>query len=170
MDSGGGYAYRLVMSIQPSDSILIIDFGSQVTQLIARRVREIGVRLGYMMGRADLIGNGKQHLIPTFQPLTDGGYQVRARRTAPRPRAVAGSATPSTRMAPILSFTKMPMAKKRAKPIAAAINKMIKTKIRKIKTTRTKIKTKIRTKTKKIKIKKIIKTNHNQNQMEQTNI
>jgi hypothetical protein len=27
------------------------------------------------MGRADLIGNGKQHLIPTFQPLTDGGYQ-----------------------------------------------------------------------------------------------
>ena len=29
--------------IQPSDSILIIDFGSQVTQLIARRVREAGV-------------------------------------------------------------------------------------------------------------------------------
>ncbi|MDO9219240.1 MAG: DUF3362 domain-containing protein, partial [Lacisediminimonas sp.] len=26
------------------------------------------------MGRADLIGNGKHHLIPTFQPLTDGGY------------------------------------------------------------------------------------------------
>ncbi len=31
------------MSIAPSDSILIIDFGSQVTQLIARRVREAGV-------------------------------------------------------------------------------------------------------------------------------
>ncbi|WP_395024699.1 YgiQ family radical SAM protein [Comamonas odontotermitis] len=27
------------------------------------------------MGRADLIGNGKQHLIPTFQPLVDGSYQ-----------------------------------------------------------------------------------------------
>jgi uncharacterized radical SAM protein YgiQ len=27
-----------------------------------------------VMGRADLIGNGKHHLIPTFQPLGDGGY------------------------------------------------------------------------------------------------
>ncbi|RYF31750.1 MAG: DUF3362 domain-containing protein, partial [Comamonadaceae bacterium] len=27
------------------------------------------------MGRADLIGNGKHHLIPTWQPLTDGSYQ-----------------------------------------------------------------------------------------------
>jgi hypothetical protein len=26
------------------------------------------------MGRADLIGNGKQHLIPTFQPLPNGNY------------------------------------------------------------------------------------------------
>jgi len=26
------------------------------------------------MGRADLIGNGKHHLIPTFQPLVDGSY------------------------------------------------------------------------------------------------
>ena len=28
-----------------------------------------------VMGRADLIGNSKNHLIPTFQPLTDGSYQ-----------------------------------------------------------------------------------------------
>ena len=27
------------------------------------------------MGRSDLIGNGKHHLIPTFQPLGDGAYQ-----------------------------------------------------------------------------------------------
>jgi len=31
------------------------------------------------MGRADLIGNGKHHLIPSFQPATDGTY-VSARR------------------------------------------------------------------------------------------
>jgi GMP synthase (glutamine-hydrolysing) len=31
------------MPLQPSESILIVDFGSQVTQLIARRVREAGV-------------------------------------------------------------------------------------------------------------------------------
>ena len=46
------------------------------------------------MGRADLIGNGKQHLIPTWQPLTDGGYQSARRKNstvaAPR-KAVTGA-------------------------------------------------------------------------------
>ena len=31
------------MTLQPSETILIVDFGSQVTQLIARRVRVAGV-------------------------------------------------------------------------------------------------------------------------------
>src|SRR5687767_15828047 len=31
------------MTLQPAETILIVDFGSQVTQLIARRVREAGV-------------------------------------------------------------------------------------------------------------------------------
>jgi uncharacterized radical SAM protein YgiQ len=38
------------------------------------------------MGRADLIGNGKHHLIPTFQPVTDGSY-VSARRKNSTPGA-----------------------------------------------------------------------------------
>ncbi|RRS03466.1 YgiQ family radical SAM protein [Aquabacterium soli] len=34
------------------------------------------------MGRADLIGNGKHHLIPTFQPTGDGGYQSARRKNS----------------------------------------------------------------------------------------
>jgi GMP synthase (glutamine-hydrolysing) len=39
----GGIHYRPAMSAHHHESILIVDFGSQVTQLIARRVREAGV-------------------------------------------------------------------------------------------------------------------------------
>ncbi len=34
------------------------------------------------MGRADLIGNGKLHLIPTFQPLNDGSYSSARRKNS----------------------------------------------------------------------------------------
>ncbi|WP_348691482.1 YgiQ family radical SAM protein [Acidovorax soli] len=34
------------------------------------------------MGRADLIGNGKHHLIPSYQPLTDGSYQSARRKNS----------------------------------------------------------------------------------------
>jgi hypothetical protein len=34
------------------------------------------------MGRADLIGNARHHLIPTFQPLTDGGYTSARRKNS----------------------------------------------------------------------------------------
>ncbi|MEZ5663247.1 MAG: YgiQ family radical SAM protein [Burkholderiaceae bacterium] len=44
------------------------------------------------MGRADLIGNGKNHLIPTFQPATDGSYQS-ARRKNSTPKAAPRSGT-----------------------------------------------------------------------------
>jgi uncharacterized radical SAM protein YgiQ len=38
------------------------------------------------MGRADLIGNGKQHLIPTFQPATGGSYSsARRKNSTPAP-------------------------------------------------------------------------------------
>ena len=34
------------------------------------------------MGRSDLIGNGKHHLIPTFQPLNDGSYTSARRKNS----------------------------------------------------------------------------------------
>jgi len=45
------------------------------------------------MGRADLIGNGKHHLVPTFQPKTDGSYQS-ARRANSTPAPARRSAAP----------------------------------------------------------------------------
>ncbi len=48
------------------------------------------------MGRADLIGNGKHHLIPTFQPLTDGGYQsARKKNSTPGTGTASAVAKPS---------------------------------------------------------------------------
>ena len=50
------------------------------------------------MGRADLIGNGKHHLIPTFQPLVDGAYQSARRKNSTvvsKTSAVASPASPS---------------------------------------------------------------------------
>jgi len=62
------------------------------------------------MGRADLIGNGKQHLIPTFQPLTDGGYQsARRKNSTPvgkpsaRAAAVVKPGTPAPRKGQVLT-------------------------------------------------------------------
>lgn len=49
------------------------------------------------MGRADLIGNGKHHLIPTWQPLTDGGYTSARRKNstiAPAAKAAPVKLTP----------------------------------------------------------------------------
>ena len=42
------------------------------------------------MGRADLIGNGKHHLIPTYQPITDGSYtSARRKNSSAAPAKVA---------------------------------------------------------------------------------
>jgi len=40
------------------------------------------------MGRSDLIGNGKHHLIPTFQPLTDGNYSSARRKNSTQASAI----------------------------------------------------------------------------------
>ena len=43
------------------------------------------------MGRADLIGSGKHHLVPAYQPLTGGGYESARRKNS---TAGAGPAAP----------------------------------------------------------------------------
>jgi len=53
------------------------------------------------MGRADLIGNGKHHLIPTFQPLTDGGYQSARRKNSTPTGAKAATAAPVKQVKPV---------------------------------------------------------------------
>jgi hypothetical protein len=35
------------------------------------------------MGRSDLIGNGKHHLIPTWQPLSDDYQSARRKNSTP---------------------------------------------------------------------------------------
>ena len=47
------------------------------------------------MGRSDLIGNGRHHLIPTFQPLTDGNYSSARRKNSTRADADAASPGPA---------------------------------------------------------------------------
>jgi uncharacterized radical SAM protein YgiQ len=51
------------------------------------------------MGRADLIGNGKHHLIPTWQPLNDGAYQSPRRKnsTPGADKAPSAGAKPAQR-------------------------------------------------------------------------
>jgi radical SAM superfamily enzyme YgiQ (UPF0313 family) len=43
------------------------------------------------MGRADLIGNGKRHLVPTFQPAPGGAYRSARRKNS---TAAGGSTSP----------------------------------------------------------------------------
>jgi len=54
------------------------------------------------MGRADLIGNGKHHLIPSYQPITDGSYESARRKnsTAVKPAAKPTVRTPMQPAAP----------------------------------------------------------------------
>ena len=43
------------------------------------------------LGRADLIGNGKQHLIPTYQPAVDGSYTSARRKNSTPAKPVRGA-------------------------------------------------------------------------------
>jgi len=71
------------------------------------------------MGRADLVGNGKHHLIPTFQPLGDGAYQsARKKNSTPVGKAVVKAAVPQKgRM--LTQHTGLPPRVTGAKPLGA---------------------------------------------------
>jgi hypothetical protein len=60
------------------------------------------------MGRADLIGNGRHHLIPTFQPLTDGGYTSARRKNSTSAGAVPPAAMPPVRGRVLTQHTGLP--------------------------------------------------------------
>jgi uncharacterized radical SAM protein YgiQ len=51
------------------------------------------------MGRADLIGNGKHHLVPTYQPAVDGSYQS-ARRKNSTPSSAKETSPPRVKAVP----------------------------------------------------------------------
>jgi hypothetical protein len=59
------------------------------------------------MGRADLIGNGKHQLIPTYQPATDGGY-VSARRKNSTPSGTHAAPTAVKRGRLLTQHTGLP--------------------------------------------------------------
>ncbi len=57
------------------------------------------------MGRSDLIGNGKHHLIPTFQPMTDGSYSSARRKNS---TSVGVKASPVTKGRLLTQHTGLP--------------------------------------------------------------
>jgi hypothetical protein len=52
------------------------------------------------MGRADLIGNGKHHLIPSYQPITDGSYESARRKNSTGAKPSAAAPQPAAKAAP----------------------------------------------------------------------
>ncbi len=80
------------MSVSSSESILILDFGSQVTQLIARRVREAGVYceiVPFSSGEAALA-----RMQPRAVILSGGPSSVTASGSPRAPQAVIDSGLP----------------------------------------------------------------------------
>ena len=61
------------------------------------------------MGHEELIGNGKQHLIPRFQPLGDGGYKsARRSNSSPVPKGAARSGSAPVRGTLLTQHTGLP--------------------------------------------------------------
>ena len=71
------------------------------------------------LGRADLIGNGKHQLIPTYQPVTDGGY-VSARRKNSTPAAAKAAPMVAKRGQILTQHTGLPPRDTGAAPLRLA--------------------------------------------------
>src|SRR3569833_3007791 len=80
------------MTVQPADSILIVDFGSQVTQLIARRVREAGVYCE--IAPCNSAEEAFERLSPKGVILSGGPSSVMAENSPRAPEAVFASGLP----------------------------------------------------------------------------
>jgi hypothetical protein len=70
------------------------------------------------MGRADLIGNGKHHLIPTFQPLGDGAYQSARKKNSTPVVTSSGKAVAPQKGRMLTQHTGLPPRVTGAKPQA----------------------------------------------------
>ncbi len=77
------------------------------------------------MGRSDLIGNGKHHLIPSFQPVTDGSYEsARRKNSTPVAKASGKPCASSSKRGQILTqHTGLPPRDKGNRPPAKAPRK-----------------------------------------------
>ena len=80
------------MTATPTDSILIVDFGSQVTQLIARRVREAGVysEIAPFQSAADAF----ERMRPKGIILSGGPASVTAENSPRAPQALFEAGVP----------------------------------------------------------------------------
>jgi hypothetical protein len=70
------------------------------------------------MGRADLVGNGNHHLIPTFQPLTDGSYQSARRKNS---TVVPAAAAKVVKGSVLTQHTGLPPRATGSKPLKRAV-------------------------------------------------
>ena len=86
------------------------------------QIREALIR----MGRTDLIGEGKQHLIPAHQPQTDGYHSARRKNSTPTKgdKAARPLLTQHTGLPPRVTDEKQPQWHKREQAKAAAEAKL----------------------------------------------
>jgi hypothetical protein len=68
------------------------------------------------MGRADLIGNGKQHLVPTYQPIGTGRAHEGRRKSKPALDAAQHAGKPKSSTPFRTQHTGLPRVPARPKP------------------------------------------------------